>query len=103
MPKETNLQKPNGRQLTPSKLGRPPGSDRTKTGLYVKSPDGLKLRLRKVHRLVQKLKGVLPRLEASDLPAARSWAELELIGAAVFAELVKNGVMSEQNWTCPFP
>jgi hypothetical protein len=35
-------------------------------------------------------------LVPSDLPACRSWAELELLGARVFADLERNGVTNAQ-------
>lgn len=62
------------------------------TGLYLKSADGLRIRHRKVRRLVQKMGALMPWLEPSDIPCARAWAELEILGANVFAELIRNGV-----------
>jgi hypothetical protein len=72
------------------------GSRRTRphtaTGLYLKSGDGLRLRHRRVRRLVQKMLSVMTWIEPSDMPCARAWAELEILGANVFAELIANGV-----------
>jgi hypothetical protein len=62
------------------------------TGVYVKSANGLRLRHRKVRRLVEKMKAVMAWLEPSDVPAARAWAELEILGAIIFAELITNGI-----------
>ena len=66
------------------------------TGLYVKSGDGLRLRHRRVRRLVQKMLTVMPWIEPSDIPSARAWAELEILGANVFAELIANGVTNRE-------
>jgi len=35
---------------------------------------------------------VMAWLEPSDVPAARAWAELEILGAIIFAELITNGI-----------
>jgi hypothetical protein len=35
-------------------------------------------------------------LEPSDVPAARAWAEIEILAANVFAELTANGVMNAE-------
>ena len=35
-------------------------------------------------------------LTESDRPAARSWAELEIIGASVFGDLLTRGYVNEQ-------
>jgi hypothetical protein len=61
------------------------------TGLYMKSSDALRLRHRKVRRLVQKMRTVTPWLELSDIPCARAWAEIEILGANIFAELMRTG------------
>lgn len=66
------------------------------TGLYLKSGDGLRLRHRKVRRLVEKMLAVMPWIERSDIPCARAWAELEILGANVFAELMANGVSNSE-------
>lgn len=63
-----------------------------KSGLYVKAPNGLKLRHRKVRRLVTKMRASMPWLADADQPACRAWAELELLGARAFAELETNGI-----------
>ncbi|MGA7869775.1 MAG: hypothetical protein WCA22_02650 [Candidatus Binatus sp.] len=39
---------------------------------------------------------MLPWLEPSDIPAARAWAEFEILGASIFAELVVNGVTNSE-------
>jgi hypothetical protein len=79
---------------------RGPASERARphatTGLYLKSADGLRVRHRKVRRLVQKMGALMPWLEASDIPCARAWAELEILGANVFAELIRNGVSNQE-------
>src|SRR5262249_29534503 len=66
------------------------------TGLYVKSAGGLRLRHRRVRRLVEKMRRVMPWLEPSDEPVARAWAELEILGAYVFNELMVGGVTNPQ-------
>jgi hypothetical protein len=51
---------------------------------------------RKVQRLVERLRGVMPWLEQSDLPACRAWAELEILSTTVFAELHRNGILNTE-------
>lgn len=67
-----------------------------KHGLYVKAPNGIRLRSRKVQRLVERLRTVMPWLEQSDLPACRAWAELEILSTTVFAELHRNGILNTE-------
>ncbi len=67
-----------------------------KHGLYVKAPSGLKLRYRKVRRLVNKMKAVMPWLDAADDPACRAWAELEILGAYAFADLTERGLTNRK-------
>jgi len=71
----------------PGGLPRP-----VKTGMYVKAPNGLRLRHRRVRRLVAKMHESMPWLAPADLPACRAWAELEILGARAFAELETNGI-----------
>ena len=63
------------------------------TGLYVKSPNGLRLRSRRVRRLVRKMQLVMPWLQPSDEPTARAWAELEILGSRMFVELDTAGFL----------
>lgn len=46
--------------------------------------------------MVQKIRSLMPWLEPSDIPCARAWAELEILGANVFAELITNGVVNQE-------
>jgi len=80
-----------GAQTALWRQARPGNTNALKTGLYSVKV-GPKLRSRRVRRLVNRLFDVLPWLTESDRPAARSWAELEFVGAAVFAEIMANGV-----------
>ena len=59
--------------------------------IYVKAPAGRQLRDRSVQRLVSKLRQALPWLTPSDLPAARAWCEIEVLGRLVFKDLRSNG------------
>lgn len=65
-------------------------------GFYVKSASGLRVRHRKVRRLVEKMQTEMPWLESSDLPACRAWAELEILGASAFCELVDGGLLNAE-------
>jgi len=38
---------------------------------------------------------LMPWIEPSDMPAVRSWAELELIGACIFDEIMKRGLFTQ--------
>ena len=64
--------------------------------IYVKAPAGRQLRDRSVQRLVSKLRQALPWLTPSDLPAARAWCEIEVLGRLVFHELRVNGIVTGQ-------
>lgn len=66
------------------------------TGLYVKAANGMRVRHRKVRRLVEKMRAEMPWLEPSDLPACRGWAELEILGAYAFSELVGAGLLNAE-------
>jgi hypothetical protein len=66
-----------------------------RTGMYVKARSGLRLRYRKVRRLVRKMHVAMPWLSEVDLPAARAWAELEILASNAFADLYMNGVTSK--------
>ena len=66
------------------------------TGLYVKAASGMRVRHRKVRRLVEKMRAEMPWLESSDLPACRAWAELEILGAYAFSELVGAGLLNAE-------
>jgi len=65
------------------------GIKQARTSLYARSTSALQIRARKVGRYVRRLRTVMPWLEASDIPAAKAWAELEILGARLFAELTK--------------
>lgn len=70
----------------------PPGNQHHLThGLFVRAPNGVRLRSRPVQRLVRRMEVLLPWLTKSDLPAVRSWATLEFLGAKVFADLNTKG------------
>ena len=64
--------------------------------IYVKAPAGRQLRDRAVQRLVSKLRAALPWLKPSDLPAARAWCEIEVLGRLVFKDLRSNGFTTGQ-------
>src|SRR5271155_5128641 len=64
------------------------------TGLYVKAASGMKVRHRKVRRLVEKMRAEMPWLESSDFPACRAWAELEILCANAFSELLVSGLLN---------
>lgn len=61
-------------------------------GLYVKSPNGRILRDRRVRRLVRKMYAACPWLDLYDETTLRAWAEIEIMLAAVSADLRSNGV-----------
>jgi len=52
---------------------------------------------RKVQKLVERLRNAAPWIEGTDLPTARSWAELEIIGASVFCELAEHGALNNDD------
>jgi hypothetical protein len=56
----------------------------------------MRVRHRKVRRLVEKMRSEMPWLERSDLPACRAWAELEILGANAFSELLGTGLLNAE-------
>jgi len=60
-------------------------------GLYVRSKKGVRLRDLTVWRLARKMRSAMPWLEDSDLPACRSWAQLDVLASKVYAELRDHG------------
>jgi hypothetical protein len=66
-------------------------------GLYAKGANALRLRTKQVKSLLDRVRAVCPWIEGSDLPTARSWCELEILGAVVFRELYMGGVLGENN------
>lgn len=66
------------------------------TGLYVKANSGMRVSHRRVRRLVEKMRTEMPWLEPSDLPACRAWAELEILGAYAFSELLGSGLLNAE-------
>ena len=69
---------------------------RAKTGLYVRSASGLKLRDRKVQRLVRAMRGAMPWIEESDVPACRAWAQLEILSDQAFAIVRTIGILNRE-------
>ncbi len=66
----------------------------TKHGLYVRSVSGLKVRDRKVERLILRMRDKMPWIEDSDLPAARSWGELEFLCGLMYVEIRAHGILT---------
>jgi hypothetical protein len=64
-----------------------------RSGLYVRSTNGLKLRDRKVQRLVRKMLNVMDWLEPADEPACRAWAQLEILADSAFIILQTIGII----------
>jgi hypothetical protein len=60
--------------------------------LYITSASALKRRAWKVSRLVQAMRVQMPWLQQSDLPVLRSWCEHEIIGSAIFTDLMEQGI-----------
>jgi hypothetical protein len=69
-------------------------SKHVKSGLYVRSANGLKLRDRKVQRLVRAMRNTMHWLEESDIPACRAWAQLEILSDRAFAILRGVGLIN---------
>jgi hypothetical protein len=74
---------------------------RLRHGLFIESPTSLRLRERAVRKLCQKAKTVMPWLTAADYPALRSWAELEIVGAQLFANLQSEGPLRRDGERAP--
>jgi hypothetical protein len=76
-------------------VGLPAGSKQSETGLYIRSQNGLVLRDRRVQRLVAKMKRVMPWLQPSDIPAARRWAQLDVMIEMGHAMLRRDGLLNQ--------
>jgi hypothetical protein len=55
------------------------------------------IRARKVGRLVRRMRTQMPWLQEQDLSACRGWAEADVIGASLFAAIMKGGVIHIAN------
>jgi phage terminase small subunit len=62
-------------------------------GGYVKAPAGLRQRDGRVRRALAHLRKIAPWLKPSDLPAARSYCEIEIMCKDMFADIRANGSM----------
>ena len=51
------------------------------------------MRDRKVQRLVRVMRRVMPWLRESDIPAARAWAQLEILSDLAFTHLRREGIL----------
>ena len=63
-------------------------------GLYAQTKDALKLRTRRVRRRVTNAYRLYPWLQATDRPAVRSWAELDVMTSIMFVLMEQHGVVS---------
>jgi len=69
---------------------------RETTGVYIKSPNGLKLRDERVRRLVRRVRNVMPWLEDADVAALRAWAQFEILADQCHAYIRRVGVFNEK-------
>jgi hypothetical protein len=72
-------------------------SGRAKTGLYVRSASGLKLRDRKVQRLVRMMRIAMPWLEEADVPACRAWAQIEILADMAYTMLQRISIINDKS------
>jgi phage terminase small subunit len=68
---------------------------RTDRWFYSRSARAVKLRSRRVRPMVKRIRDACPWIENSDLPTLRGYCDLELIGAALMADILENGVLQE--------
>jgi hypothetical protein len=64
-----------------------------KHGAYINSPDALRVQGGRVARLVRMMRQAMPWLKEQDSPTCRAWAELEVIGSALFAAIMQGGAI----------
>jgi hypothetical protein len=74
--------------------GTPRSKPQVRSGLYVRSVNGLRLRDEKVRRLVRRMKQVMPWIDPADEPACRQWAQLEVLADMAHTILRKIGITS---------
>ena len=76
------------------------GTPRTKpqsaSGLYVRSPNGIKVRDERVRRLVRKMRNQMPWLEDSDVPTCRAYAEIEVLASRAYSILSSVGLINRE-------
>lgn len=81
--------------LTPG--AAPPAEiKRAAHGLYVRGLNGRTLRDHKVQRMVRRMMERMPWLKPSDVPVARHWAQLEIIGDQCYAALRTMGAINPE-------
>jgi hypothetical protein len=66
---------------------------RLRHGLFERSQTALKLRERSVRALVKKARTVMPWVTPADIPALRSWAEIEIVTSGMFAYIQTEGAL----------
>jgi hypothetical protein len=66
----------------------------SRTGLYVKGRNGLKIRDQRTTRLVNRMRAAMPWITDADLPACRAWAHFELLCDRVYAKLRDDGLFN---------
>lgn len=67
-----------------------------RTDLYLRPGNNLKRRDRAVTRLLSKVRGAAPWLEASDFASLRAWAELELLSRQAYSILRTYGLLNSK-------
>jgi hypothetical protein len=73
----------------------PEGKRRPDRWFYSRSARAMKLRGRRARPLVNRVKAKCPWIEDSDLPTLRGWADLEIVGSGLMAELIENGIVED--------
>jgi hypothetical protein len=68
---------------------------RTDKWFYSRSARAMKLRGRRTRPLVTRIKAMCPWIEPSDIATLRSWADMEIIGAGLMAELIEGGLFED--------
>jgi hypothetical protein len=58
-----------------------------RSGLYIRSPNGTKVRDQRVRHLVRRMRASMPWLCDADTPTCRGWAELEVLATRAYGIL----------------
>jgi hypothetical protein len=68
----------------------------TRTSLYAKAAENIKLRDKRAERLARRVREVPPWLQPGDHPVCRAWAELEILCETAYAMLRADGLINAQ-------
>jgi hypothetical protein len=69
----------------------------TRTGLYIRSKQGLRVRDKNVERLARRARNLAPWAQPGDFPLFKAWAQFEYLCMEVYGAIKMLGVLNNRN------